>query len=232
MGGHSYSTGFGTQSVTLNVQSLVDTLDKSGSRQQLVQTALKAARALSNELYGERNILRCMQLVLAAVDTEQYRSGTEVIDAVLDADTAKWFKAYRVTPALQALLPAGVSAGRCKAAVNAVFKLRGGTVAGSKAGNVVAAADGSYSIDTVDLCVELYDRGLSAEDIRFMLQHYGCSLTEWEVLEILNRECGYLEKFISVGNGEVVHAQCASLEGLEQWQDVVIEAEQRKWRGM
>ena len=113
-----------------------------------------------------------------------------------------------------------------------MFKLKGGTVAGSKASSVVAAADGSYSVDTVDLCVELYDRGLSAADIRFMLEHYGYSLTDWEVLEILNRECGYLEKFISVGNGEVVHAQCGSLEGLEQWQGVVLEAEQRKWRGM
>lgn len=231
MNGHSYETGYDANVVKLSVSNIgaTDTSDKG--RQKLVQAALRAARAVSDELYGKRDAVQCMLKVIDALDTEKYSSGTEVIDAVLDVATAKWFKAYRVTPAIKALLPKGVQAGRCKAAVNALYKVKGGTVAGSKAVSITQQ-DNQYSVDVVDLCVELYDRGLSVKDIQQMLEHYGHILSDWEVLELLNKECGYLDKFIHIGNGDMLNVTVGSLETLDDWQDIVIEHEQRKWRGM
>lgn len=231
MNGHSYETGYDANVVTLSVNNIGAADTGSKGRQKLVQAALRAARAVSDELYGKRDAVQCMLKVVDALDTEKYSSGTDVIDAVLDADTAKWFKAYRVTPAIEALLPQGVTAGRCKAAVNALYKVKGGTVAGSKAVSITQQ-DNQYSVDVVDLCVELYDRGLSAKEIQQMLEHYGHTLSDWEVLELLNRECGYLDKFIHIGNGEMLNVAAGSLEALDDWQDVVLEHEQRKWRGM
>lgn len=228
--GHTYSGGYSSEALTLNVHSLGGGV--SGTRQQLMQTAMRAARSVGNELYGSRDILGCMKLVLSSIDTTRYSSGTEVIDAVLDADTAKWFKAYRVTPALQALLPAGIDGGRCKAAVNAVYKLSGGTVAGSKGGAVQQRSDGQYTVEVTDLSVQLFDRGLTVSEIQSVLQWYGHELTEWELTKLLRNECGYLEKFIHTGSGEMVHCECTALTELEDWADVVVQSEQRKWRGM
>lgn len=228
--GHTYSGGYSSEALTLNVHSLGGAV--SGTRQQLMQTAMRAARAVGNELYGSRDVLGCMKLVLSSIDTSKYSSGTEVIDAVLDADTAKWFKAYRITPALQALLPAGIEAGRCKAAVNAVYKLSGGTVPGSKNSSVQQQCDGTYSVEVTDLCVQLFDRGLTIPEIQGVLDWYNHSVSTWELTKLLHTECGYLEKYLSIGDGSTVHCECAELSELEDWADVVVESEQRKWRGM
>lgn len=231
MSGHSYETGYDANVVTLSVNNIGAADTGSKGRQKLVQAALRAARAVSDELYGKRDAVQCMLKIMDAMDTTKYSSGTDVIDAVLDADTAKWFKAYRVTPAIEALLPKGVQAGRCKAAVNALYKVKGGTVAGSKTVSIVQQGN-DYSVDVVDLCVELYDRGLSTTEIQQMLEHYGHKLSDWELLELLNRECGYLDKFIHIGNGEMLNVAAEGLETLDEWKDVVVEHEQRKWRGM